>query len=200
MEHLARIFEPFFTTKALGKGTGLGLATVYGIVKQSGGYITVDSSPGKGSVFRVYFPRIQGLADRPRKPARLSPVKSGTATILLVEDELAVRRLASRLLRQQGYTVMEAANGLEALRIASNERQPIHLLLTDVVMPGMSGPELALHLGREHSTMKVIYMSGYADEVIDSHGVLADGMDFLQKPFTPHELTVRVRESLQSAG
>ena len=196
----SRIFEPFFTTKELGKGTGLGLATVYGIVKQSGGYITVESAPGKGSAFRVYFPRIQGLADQPRRPARLGAVKSGTATILLVEDELAVRRLASRLLRQQGYTVMEAANGLEALRIASSGKQAIHLLLTDVVMPGMSGPELAGHLGREHAGMKVIYMSGYADDAIGNHGVLAEGMDFLQKPFTPHDLSVRVRDSLQSAG
>jgi signal transduction histidine kinase len=196
----SHIFEPFFTTKALGKGTGLGLSTVYGIVKQSGGYITVESSPGNGSAFRVYFPRIHGLADRPRRQARLSPVKAGTATILLVEDELAVRRLATRLLRQQGYTVMEAANGLEALRKASDQKQTINLLLTDVVMPGMSGPELALHLGREQPAMKVIYMSGYADEALGNHGVLAEGMEFLQKPFTPHDLTVRVRESLQSAG
>jgi PAS domain S-box-containing protein len=196
----AHIFEPFFTTKEMGKGTGLGLATVYGIVKQSGGYITVDSSPGKGAVFRVYFPRIQGLADQPKRAPRLSPTRNRAATILLVEDELAVRRLASRLLRQQGYTVLEAANGLEALRLASDQNQAIHLLLTDVVMPGMSGPELALHLGQEQSDMKVIYMSGYADEALGNHGVLAEGMDFLQKPFTPHDLTVRVRESLQSAG
>ena len=196
----SHIFEPFFTTKEIGKGTGLGLATVYGIVKQSGGYITVESSPGKGAAFRVYFPRIQGLADRPKPTPRLSPVKAGTATILLVEDELAVRRLASRLLRQQGYIVMEAANGLEALRLASDQKEPIHLLLTDVVMPGMSGPELALHLGREQSAMKVIYMSGYADEAIGSHGVLAEGMEFLQKPFTPHDLAMRVRESLQTIG
>ena len=195
----SRIFEPFFTTKELGKGTGLGLATVYGIVKQSGGYITVESAPGDGSVFRVYFPRIHGLADQPRRSPRLNPGRAGTGNILLVEDELAVRRLASRLLRQQGYTVMEAANGLEALRIASNEKQPIHLLLTDVVMPGMSGPELALHLGREHSSMKVIYMSGYADEAVGSPAALAEEMEFLQKPFTPHDLTVRVRESLQSS-
>jgi CheY-like chemotaxis protein len=108
-----------------------------------------------------------------------------------------VRRLASRLLRQQGYTVLEAANGLEALRLSSQQKDPIHLLLTDVVMPGMSGPELALHLGREQAAMKVIYMSGYADEALGKHGVLAEGMEFLQKPFTPHDLTVRVRESLQ---
>jgi two-component system cell cycle sensor histidine kinase/response regulator CckA len=196
----SHIFEPFFTTKEIGKGTGLGLATVYGIVKQSGGYIIVDSAPGKGSVFKVYFPRIQGLADRPKRAPRLSPTRSGTATILLVEDELAVRRLASRLLRQQGYTVMEAANGLEALRLASDQKGPIHLLLTDVVMPGMSGPELALHLGRDQSALKVIYMSGYADDALGKHGVLAEGTEFLQKPFTPHELTVRVRDSLQSTG
>lgn len=195
----SHIFEPFFTTKAIGKGTGLGLATVYGIVKQSGGYITVESSPGTGATFRVYFPRIQGLADQPKRLPRLSPARNRTATILLVEDELAVRRLACRLLRQQGYTVLEAANGLEALRLASDQKQPIHLLLTDVVMPGMSGPELALHLGREQSDMKVIYMSGYADDALGNHGVLAEGMDFLQKPFTPQDLTVRVRESLQTA-
>jgi two-component system, cell cycle sensor histidine kinase and response regulator CckA len=196
----SHIFEPFFTTKEMGKGTGLGLATVYGIVKQSGGYITVESSPGKGATFRVYFPRIQGLADQPKRSPRLSPARTRAATILLVEDELAVRRLASKLLRQQGYTVLEAANGLEALRLASDQKQPIHLLLTDVVMPGMSGPELALHLGQEQPDMKVIYMSGYADEALGNHGILAEGMDFLQKPFTPHDLTVRVRESLHTAG
>jgi PAS domain S-box-containing protein len=196
----SRIFEPFFTTKEMGKGTGLGLATVYGIVKQSGGYITVESAPGQGATFRIYFPRIEGLADQPRRQPRLAPARPVNATILLVEDEVAVRRLASKLLRQQGYTVVEAANGLEALRLASGQKLPIHLLLTDVVMPGMSGPELALHLSREQAAMKVIYMSGYADEALGNHGVLADGMEFLQKPFTPHDLAVRVRESLQSIG
>ena len=195
----SHIFEPFFTTKEIGKGTGLGLATVYGIIKQSGGYVAVESAPGTGTTFRVYFPRIKGLADRPKKAPRLSPTRSGSATILLVEDELAVRRLASRLLRQQGYTVLEAANGLEALRLAANQKEPIHLLLTDVIMPGMSGPELALHLGREQTEMRVIYMSGYADEALGKHRVLAEGMEFLQKPFTPQDLTARVRESLLAA-
>jgi CheY-like chemotaxis protein len=130
----------------------------------------------------------------------LSPARTRTATILLVEDELAVRRLASKLLRQQGYTVLEAANGLEALRLAADQKQPIHLLLTDVVMPGMSGPELALHLGQEQPDLKVIYMSGYADDALGNHGILAEGMDFLQKPFTPHDLAVRVRESLHTTG
>jgi two-component system, cell cycle sensor histidine kinase and response regulator CckA len=192
----SHIFEPFFTTKAMGKGTGLGLATVYGIVKQSEGYITVESEPGKGSAFRVFFPRVQGLADRSSRAPRKAGLAGGSETILLVEDELAVRRLARRLLRQQGYTVLEAANGLEALRLVSQQSGPIHLLLTDVVMPGMSGPELALHLSREQSGMRVIYMSGYADEALGHHGVLSEGMDFLQKPFTPHELSLRVRESL----
>ncbi len=192
----AHIFEPFFTTKEVGKGTGLGLATVYGIVKQSGGWITVDSVPDKGATFRVYFPRIEGLADRAGRSPRLLSASGGSETILLVEDELAVRRLARRLLRQQGYTVLEAANGLEGLRIASQQSGPIHLLLTDVVMPGMSGPELALHLKREQPGIKVVYMSGYADEALGQHGVLAEGMEFLQKPFNPHDLAIRVREAL----
>ncbi len=193
----SHIFEPFFTTKEVGKGTGLGLATVYGIVKQSDGYITVESQPGQGATFRVFFPRIQGLADQPKRSAvtRSQPVRA--ATILLVEDEMAVRRLATRLLRQQGYTVIEAANGVEALRLASQQKDAIHLLLTDVVMPGMSGPELALHLGREQPAMKVIYMSGYADEALSKHAGLSEGMVFLQKPFTPDDLAVRVQDTLE---
>ena len=192
----AHIFEPFFTTKEVGRGTGLGLATVYGIVKQSDGYITVESEPGRGATFRIYFPRVQGLADRAARPPQRTSTAGGSETILLVEDEMAVRRLARRLLKQQGYTVLEASHGLEALRLASQQNSPIHLLLTDVVMPGMSGPELALHLSREQPAMKVLYMSGYADEALGHHGVLAEGMEFLQKPFTPQDLGLRVRESL----
>jgi signal transduction histidine kinase/ActR/RegA family two-component response regulator len=195
-----QIFEPFFTTKEIGRGTGLGLATVYGVVKQSGGYITVESAPMKGTTFRVYFPRIEGLADRVARASKPRAAKGGSETILLVEDDPAVRRLARRLLKQQGYLVLEAANGLEALRMAAEQHDPIHLLLTDVVMPGMSGPDLAEHLGRDHAAMKVIYMSGYPDEALGHHGVLAQGMEFLQKPFTPEALALKVRDTLGTAN
>jgi two-component system cell cycle sensor histidine kinase/response regulator CckA len=194
----AHIFEPFFTTKEIGKGTGLGLATVYGIVKQSGGFVTVETAPRQGATFRIFFPRVEGLADQTVRPTKLSFAAGGSETILLVEDEFAVRRLARRLLRQQGYTVLEAANGQEALRLASQQNGRIDLLLTDVVMPGMSGPELAGHLNREQPSMKVLYMSGYADDALGHHGILAEGMAFLQKPFTPHDLARGVREALGS--
>jgi two-component system cell cycle sensor histidine kinase/response regulator CckA len=190
------IFEPFFTTKEMGKGTGLGLATVYGIVKQSEGYITVDSRPGQGATFKVFLPRVEGLAETAARTQALAASARGSETILLVEDEVSVRRLARRVLHGQGYTVIEAATGREALRLASEHPGRLHLLLTDVIMPGMSGPELAERLIREQAQLKVIYMSGYADEALGHHGILEDGVDFLQKPFSPQDLARRVRERL----
>ena len=192
----AHLFEPFFTTKETGKGTGLGLATVYGIVKQSGGYITVESSPGAGATFRIYLPRVDAALDTAAEGPNPGTAARGSETILLVEDELAVRRLARRVLRSKGYVVLEAANGREALRLVSQHPGPLDLMVTDVIMPGMSGPELADRLAREQPALRVLYMSGYADEAIGHHGVLEPGVEFLQKPFTPQDLAQRVREVL----
>ena len=178
----AQIFEPFFTTKEQGKGTGLGLATVYGIVKQSGGYIEVDSEPGQGTAFRIYLPRLDAAA--------------ATETILLVEDEEGVRELARDILRASGYTVLEARNGAEALLLCERHQGPLDMLLTDVVMPRMSGRELAERLAPLRPELSVLYMSGYTDDAVIRHGVLAAGTAFLQKPFTPAALVQRVRETL----
>ncbi|HEV8124480.1 MAG TPA: response regulator [Gemmatimonadales bacterium] len=190
------LFEPFFTTKDIGKGTGLGLATVYGIVKQSGGYITVESAPGNGTAIRIYLPRVDAPLDSTTTGPGLGTAARGSETILLVEDEVSVRRLARRVLLSKGYVVLEAANGQEALRLVSEHTGPLDLVLTDVVMPGMSGPEMAERLSREQPGLRVLYMSGYADEAIGRHGVLETGVQFLQKPFTPQDLAQRVREVL----
>jgi PAS domain S-box-containing protein len=204
----ARAFEPFFTTKPKGKGTGLGLATVYGIVKQSGGYIWVYSEPGQGTTFKTYLPRV----DAPLEPSSAAPVPTGSLrgseTILVVEDQDQVRKLTSKMLEARGYHVLVAASGHEALQIGSQwearrlvERsaKDIDLLVTDVVMPGMSGREVALLLAPAHSQMKVLYLSGYPDESIALHGVLESGLAFLQKPFTAEALARKVREVLDSS-
>ena len=194
----ARIFEPFFTTKEVGKGTGLGLATVYGIVRQSGGFIWVYSEPGLGTTFKIYLPQVDAVAAG--SAARATPTTShrGTETVLLVEDAAAVRAVIHEALARQGYTVLDAPNGAEALRIAAGHPGPIHLLLTDVVMPGLSGRQLSDQLAQIRPETKVLYTSGYTDDAIVRHGVLESGIAYLQKPFSVDGLARKVREVLDA--
>jgi two-component system, cell cycle sensor histidine kinase and response regulator CckA len=194
---LPHIFEPFYTTKESSRGTGLGLSTVYGIVKQSGGHIFVSSEPGRGTTFKVYLPRVEDPVPAPEKVELVEPgTGEGKETILLVEDEPAVRELARMVLSQQGYTVMEAQNSEDAVRLAGRYGPGIHLLLTDVVMPRMSGRDLAKQLTTRHPHLRVLFMSGYTHNVIAENGTLEEGLSFLQKPFTPRTLAQRVRETL----
>jgi two-component system, cell cycle sensor histidine kinase and response regulator CckA len=194
-ETQARIFEPFFTTKEKGKGTGLGLSTVYGIVKQSGGYILVDSQSSQGSTFRIYLPKVeQSQPDLDRVEVKQTK-KRASETVLLVEDEESVRQLVRELLEAQGYKILEAPDGDEALRIASTYAD-IDLLITDVVMPGMSGRELSVRLCASHPHTKLLYLSGYTEDAIVHEGVLDPGTAFLQKPFTLQTLSRKVREVL----
>jgi len=197
-ETQTRLFEPFFTTKEKGKGTGLGLATVYGIVKQSGGHIWVYSEPGQGTTMKVYLPRVEEAIEPITAPARPSGPLRGSETILIVEDQDEVRNLTRRLLEARGYRVLVAASGADALRIADQEAGRIDLLLTDVIMPGMSGREVALLLGPAHPHMRVLFVSGYTDDSIVHHGVLDPGVAFLQKPFTSQTLAQKVREVLDA--
>jgi two-component system, cell cycle sensor histidine kinase and response regulator CckA len=196
---VAHIFEPFFTTKESGRGTGLGLSTVYGIVKQSGGYIWVYSEPGKGSTFKVYLPRVDGASEEAASTTPLPQGVRGTETILLVEDEEAVRELIHTVLTQQGYDVIAARDPRQAEEIAANTQREIHMLLTDVVMPGTSGRELAARVTARRPGIRVLFMSGYTDNVITSGGMLEKGLAFLQKPFTPGTLVERVRGVLNQA-
>jgi PAS domain S-box-containing protein len=195
----SRIFEPFYTTKASGKGTGLGLATVYGIVKQSSGAISVYSEPGLGTTFKIYLPRVLESADTVAAPAP-GGARGGSETILLAEDNEMVRTLTCEILKRQGYTVVEARHGADALDIARRYHGPIHLLLTDVVMPEMSGPELAGRLGPIRPQMKIIYMSGYTADAIDHQGMLDEGIEFLPKPVGLDTLVRKVREVLDGRG
>ena len=195
-EILARVFEPFFTTKERGKGTGLGLATVYGIVQQSGGHVEVDSAPGAGTTFRIYLPRVEAPVEAPPEAAPVTAPEEGSETVLVAEDERLVRVLVRKTLTQAGYRVLEAGGGEEALRLAARHDGTIHLLVTDVVMPGMSGRELMRRLAEVRPNVKVLYMSGYSDEAVERHGVLDPGTAFMQKPFTPSVLARRVREVL----
>jgi signal transduction histidine kinase/ActR/RegA family two-component response regulator len=189
----ARMFEPFFTTKAPGQGTGLGLSTVYGIVKQHGGQVSVESAPGHGATFRIHLPRVDSSAERVAPPAT-PVVANGGQTVLVVEDEAEVRAVAAEILRGRGYTVLEAADGQEALRIAARQRAPLHLLLTDVVMPDVNGWELAQRLTVMRPGVRTIFMTGYSEITAGRHG--RDGATVLQKPFTPDSLLQKVHEAL----
>ena len=193
----ARLFEPFFTTKGVGRGTGLGLSTVFGIVKQSGGSLDVYSEPGRGSSFKVYLPRIdQPVAAETEGPR--TPSRRGTETILLVEDDDMVRNLVREALENNGYKVLDSSGPMEARRVAESHRGPIQLLVTDVVMPKINGRELAEQMARERPKMKVLYMSGYTDNAVVNSGILKKEVAFLQKPFTPGALIDKVREVLEN--
>jgi CheY-like chemotaxis protein len=198
-ETQTHIFEPFFTTKELGRGTGLGLSTVFGIVRQSGGHLWVYSELGRGATFKVYLPRVSQEAPKPS--LRPEPrVKTGTESILLVEDEEQVRKIVLAVLRRNGYCVLEAAGAKEALRIARNLDYAVDLVLTDVVMPEMSGPELVRRIREVRPMLKALCMSGYTDETVLRHGILEVGMAFLQKPITPDMLLRKVRGVLDDAN
>jgi len=196
-ETRAHIFEPFFTTKGQGKGTGLGLATVYGIVKQHGGAVTVDSRKGRGSVFRIYMPRV---AEAPREsapaPGAADRAARGTETVLVAEDNETVRTLACRMLEELGYRVLSAESAERCAELTAAYPGTIHLLLTDVIMPGKNGKELYDALKRGRPGLKALFMSGYPGEVIGRHGILGEGVNFLQKPFTSAALAQQVRLAL----
>jgi PAS domain S-box-containing protein len=193
---LARLFEPFFTTKEFGQGAGLGLASVYGAVKQNGGFIDVESTPGQGTTFTIYLHRHVGSAEQSRTEAAVAPLLHGSETILLVEDESAILTMATAMLERHGYTVLAAATPEAALRIARAYSGRVHLLLTDVVMPNMNGAELARHVLALDPDVKRLYMSGYTADVIAHHGVVGQGADFIQKPFGMRDLAARIREVL----
>jgi len=191
-----RIFEPFFTTKGAGRGTGLGLATVYGIVKQGGGDIVVHSQPGQGASFEIYLPRVTRADAAAVASSSEAGSKKGSETLLLVEDDDAVRRLARVTLEHYGYHVIEASNPREAAQRADGYQGPIHLLVSDVIMPESHGPPLFERLTSARPGLRVLYMSGYADDAIVRHGIMVEGAPFLQKPFTPLALSRKVREVL----
>jgi signal transduction histidine kinase/ActR/RegA family two-component response regulator len=194
----ARLFEPFFTTKPLGQGTGLGLATVYGIVKQNNGFIDVYTEPSKGTTFRIYLPRQTSDGHVTEEPHRESEARTGTETILLVEDEAALLELSRMLLERLGYTVLPAGSPLEAIRLVGEYAGEIHLLLTDVMMPAMSGRDLLQRLGELRPGLRCLFMSGYTADAIAHHGILDKGIHFLQKPFTLEKLATKLRETLSA--
>jgi CheY-like chemotaxis protein len=194
----ARIFEPFFTTKGVGKGTGLGLSTVFGIVKQSGGNIWVYSELGSGTSFKIYLPRVIEAVEQAEPAMAQTSSRRGSETVLLVEDEEAVRVLVRKVLEANGYTVLEASHGAAALVTIDVHKHPIDLLMTDVIMPEMSGRQLAARVSAQRPQMKVLYMSGYTDNAILHHGGLQSGANFLQKPFTPDTLVRKLRAILDT--
>jgi two-component system, cell cycle sensor histidine kinase and response regulator CckA len=196
---LGKIFEPFFTTKEPGKGTGLGLATVYGIVYQSGGAIGVDSAPGRGTTFTIYLPRIDAPVAAREAVAGQGRLERGDETILLVEDDHEVRELAAEVLKTAGYTVLESGDPLEALVIGERHREDIRLLISDMVMPAMRGPALAAQILQIQPDARILYMSGYTTEAIASQGAIDPPGPLLQKPFTPDGLARMVRQVLDSS-
>ena len=195
----AHIFEPFFTTKEVGKGTGLGLSMVYGIVKQSGGYIWVYSEPGRGTSFKIYFPRVEQLAEAVALEKRPAGAQRGTETILLVEDDAQLRALTSSVLAHCGYKVLSAAGTEEGLVLCRKNHRDIHLLVTDVIMPGMNGRQLAEQVKQISPSAKVLYVSGYTSNAIVHYGVLDPGLRFLPKPFSLAALVAKVREVLDGS-
>jgi CheY-like chemotaxis protein len=197
-ETQSHIFEPFFTTKTPEKGTGLGLSTVYGIVKQCGGQISVYSEIGRGTTFKIYLPRIAQVTAVAKRESTPLKTPRGAETILLVEDEDVVRDLTRLALVKAGYTVLEAHNGEAALQVCERYEGPIHLMLTDVVMPKMGGGELAERMALLHPATKIIYMTAYTDKIISHHGVVGPVTTFLQKPFTKNALLLKVREALDA--
>jgi PAS domain S-box-containing protein len=200
VETLSHVFEPFFTTKPVGIGTGLGLATVYGIVKQSGGSLWVYSEPGQGTTFKAFLPRAESPATEVEKARAPKPVAArGTETILLAEDEESLRRLTARILEQRGYKVIAAETATEALRVAEQNGRTIDLLLTDLIMPELSGTALAERICKLTPAIRVLFMSGYADEVVSRNGALTPGSSFLEKPFSANDLAAKVRETLDAA-
>ncbi|MDA8123868.1 MAG: response regulator [Deltaproteobacteria bacterium] len=196
-ETLDKLFEPFFTTKELGKSTGLGLATVYGIVKQNNGFIIVDSAPGQGTTFRIYLPRHRDKAEQPWTPGPQKSTPRSQETLLVVEDEVEILHMAKRMLEKQGYQVLTAATPREAIRLAEGYAGEIHLLITDVVMPEMNGRELSKKILARYPNLKRLFMSGYTADVIAYQGILDDGVRFLQKPFSTQNLAAKVREALE---
>ena len=195
-EHRDRIFEPFFTTKEVGKGTGLGLSTVFGVVKQSGGHVILESEVGRGTVFKIYIPRAVSFQSPTPYNVTVTPGKRGTETILVAEDEEAVRGLVRRILEARGYNVLTACDGAEAVQLAATHAGSIGLLLTDVIMPGLGGVELSAQIQEISPGIRVLYMSGYAAEEIDRRGVFAEGASLIEKPFTGAALALAVRAAL----
>jgi two-component system cell cycle sensor histidine kinase/response regulator CckA len=192
-----KVFEPFFTTKEKGKGTGLGLPSVYGIVKQSGGWVWVASEVGQGTTVRIYLPRAAGARNGiQRTPQRSRTV--GSETILLVEDDVEVRQVASRILRRNGYRVLEAENGADALRVAEGEAEPVDLIVTDIVMPEMGGTELAQRIREKQPDARILFTSGYTEDAAVRQSLLQEGEAFIEKPFTPAKLAMKARELLSN--
>jgi two-component system cell cycle sensor histidine kinase/response regulator CckA len=197
-ETRSHLFEPFFTTKEVGKGTGLGLSMVYGIVKQTGGYIWVESEPGAGATFDIFFPRVHGSAETSSAARPPGEVRGGNESILLVEDESMIRALVRSVLASNGYSVLDADNGEHAKEIFQAHGAGIDLIIADIVLPGISGRDLVEHMKASRPDMPALFMSGYTPDVIDNHGELNPGLAFLQKPFTPESLLLKVREVLDT--
>jgi signal transduction histidine kinase len=195
-ETLRKVFEPFFTTKEIGKGTGLGLSTLYGIVKQNKGFVNVYSEPGQGTTFKIYFPRFHTIADPIQTTISPEPIKKGQETILLVEDEPTILDMTTKMLERLGYSVLAANTPGEAIRLGEKHSGDIHLLMTDVIMPGMNGQDLAKKLLSLYPDLKHLFMSGYTADIISHHGVLDEGVPFIQKPFSVLNLSTKIREVL----